>query len=320
VALEVNSAIGNGVLMPTGITGITCDINSLFDTSVPAEVGSDVPGFDGAYDFDLGGFDSSGLGDFGTGNAGDGLSGQGAGGGGGAGSGAPSLTSSGDINDPASGDTLTAPTICEGGQVIYYRNDPTAPGGRVQISTGEESTYTMTINDVDYSVYAETVCPDPSSPTGFGEPISTTPTPIIRDPNNSPWFYIGVPTTVALGGTYTQVSTNRVFCSSGNPTGDLSNSGGLVPQSLGNVIQWRLLFTTATCTQTCGSGGVATDTGCRIEGKLVNGSTVYSLYLQASSCNPKTAGISNTETLTRTVTSITYDGFAMNVDDFFPPP
>jgi hypothetical protein len=180
VALEVDSAIGNGVLMPTGITGITCDINSLIDTSVPAEVGSNVPGFDGAYDFNFGGFNSSGLGDFGTGNAGDGIGGQGAGGGGGAGSGAPSLTSDGGINNPAVGDTLTAPSICEGGDVTFYRIDPSVPGGKV-IAAQATSTYTLVINDVDKSVYSETRCPDPTSPTGYGDPISSAPTRTISN-------------------------------------------------------------------------------------------------------------------------------------------
>ena len=308
VALEVNSAAGNGVSMPTGITGITCDINSLIDTSVPAEVGSDVPGFDGAYDFNLGGSNSSGLGDFGTGNAGGGLSGQGA----------PGLTSSGNINDPATGDTLTAPTICEGGQVTFYRLDPSVEGGRV-IAAQATSTYTLEINDIDKSVYAEIVCPDPSSPTGFGEPISTAPTPIIRDdPNNSPWFYIGVPTSVALEGTFTSSATGRKFCSSGADAPDLYSSGNLVNQGVINVIQWRVLFLTASCAQTCGSGGTATGTSCRIEGKRADGTTVLSNAMQGSSCNPLTTGIEGTTTTSRTITVVKYDGITMPLSSFFP--
>jgi hypothetical protein len=37
VALEVNAATGSGLLLPTGLSGITCDVNSSGDTSVPAE-------------------------------------------------------------------------------------------------------------------------------------------------------------------------------------------------------------------------------------------------------------------------------------------
>ena len=37
VALEVNAATGSGLLLPTGLSGIICDVNSSADTSVPAE-------------------------------------------------------------------------------------------------------------------------------------------------------------------------------------------------------------------------------------------------------------------------------------------
>jgi len=37
VAQEVAAATGTGLLLPTGLTGITCDVNSSADTSVPAE-------------------------------------------------------------------------------------------------------------------------------------------------------------------------------------------------------------------------------------------------------------------------------------------
>ena len=56
VALEVNAATGSGLLLPTGLSGITCDVNSSADTSVPAETftdgtfpdyGSDISDFGG---------------------------------------------------------------------------------------------------------------------------------------------------------------------------------------------------------------------------------------------------------------------------------
>jgi hypothetical protein len=37
VAQEVSAATGTGLLLPTGLSGITCDVNSSADTSVPAE-------------------------------------------------------------------------------------------------------------------------------------------------------------------------------------------------------------------------------------------------------------------------------------------
>jgi hypothetical protein len=43
VAQEVAVAVGGGLLLPTGLTGITCDVNSSSDTSVPAETFTDDP-------------------------------------------------------------------------------------------------------------------------------------------------------------------------------------------------------------------------------------------------------------------------------------
>jgi hypothetical protein len=74
----------------------------------------------------------------------------------------------------------------------------------------------MTINDVDYSVYAETVCPDPSSPTGFGEPISTAPTPIITE-------FRGIEGLAATG-TYSPTGTTTMTYS-GKFTGNGQISG-----------------------------------------------------------------------------------------------
>jgi hypothetical protein len=37
VAQEVNAATGSGLLLPTGLSGVTCDVNSSSNTSVPAE-------------------------------------------------------------------------------------------------------------------------------------------------------------------------------------------------------------------------------------------------------------------------------------------
>ena len=165
VAQEVNAATGSGLIVGTGLSAITCDINSFSDTSVPAETFT--PGSFPDYGFDLDAIDESDLDDPPINNPGGGL-----------GVTTPSLTSSGDIDNPKEGDTLTAPSICEGGQVIFYRVDPSAAGGRV-IAAQATSTYTMIINDVDLSVYAEIRCPDPTSPDGYGEPIRTAITPTI---------------------------------------------------------------------------------------------------------------------------------------------
>jgi hypothetical protein len=174
VALEVNSAIGNGVLMPTGITGITCDINSLIDTSVPTEVGSNVPGFDGAYDFDLGGFDGSGLGDFGTGNAGDGLDGQGAGGGGV--SGGTITGGTGPSGAAQVGDELTYDPGCEGA-FIEWRLVDDETGEYSIVSSGVAVKYLVASEAAaaGKSIVGVGKCPDPSAPDGYGPEITSEP-------------------------------------------------------------------------------------------------------------------------------------------------
>lgn len=173
VAQEVNAAVGGGVLLPTGLTGITCDINSSSDTSVPPDTSLDpsawnLPG-DDAFNFgfnDLGGdeFDGGAVD-----NPADGLGGFN-----------DAYASTGDPLNPESGDTITAPDICPGGVGRFIRLDPTVPGGKVVVANATR-TYTLVINDVDYSVYYEVVCPDPSSPTGYSDPITFSPTPTIQN-------------------------------------------------------------------------------------------------------------------------------------------
>lgn len=172
VAQEVNAAVGGGVLLPTGLTGVTCDINSSSDTSIPPDTSLDpdfwdLPG-DDAFDSDLEEIDD----EFDGGaidNPTDGIGGFNG-----------DYTSSGDIENPESGDTITAPDICPGGVGRFIRLDPTVPGGKVVVANATR-TYTLTINDVDYSVYYEVVCPDPSSPTGYGDPIALSPTRVVQN-------------------------------------------------------------------------------------------------------------------------------------------
>jgi hypothetical protein len=76
----------------------------------------------------------------------------------------------------------------------------------------------MIVNDVDKSVYAEVSCPDPTSPTGYGEPIQIGPTPVIAaaDP----------PTAANITGTIPPP---------GNTTGatlTLTNSGGVLVRQI----------------------------------------------------------------------------------------
>lgn len=225
VAQEVATAVGKGILLPTGKNGVTCDVNSSSDTSIPADTsiggwsatGTDANGdpytvdwAEGGSEFEAGTDDESGISNgiteistsdsdwqdgSETDNAEDNKSQQAISNYG--------LTSSGDLNMPRVGDTVTAPMICEGGRVTFYRNTPT---GRVQVAQGT-STYTMVINDVDYSVYSEIECPDPSSPTGYGPPTATSsvgpvyPAPSLPDAN--------------VYGTYSPTGANSLIITSG---------------------------------------------------------------------------------------------------------
>jgi len=205
VALEVSAAVGNGILLPTGKTGVTCDVNSSTDTSVPTDtaydidqwetIGTDANGdpytvnwgnedeidqVSGSSTFTTGA-SSEGLGEVPIDNPTDSIGGQ------------PDTGLSGNIptiggDVPRVDDTVQAPTHCEGGRVTWYRLDPSAPGGKNFLTQGS-STYTMVINDVDYSVYSEVECPDPASPTGYGPaiPLGQTgriyPAPALPDAN-----------------------------------------------------------------------------------------------------------------------------------------
>jgi hypothetical protein len=74
VAQEVNAAVGGGLLLPTGLSGITCDVNSSSNTSVPAETFTSGTFPDYGSSFDA--IDESGLGDPTGGNPEDGLDNQ----------------------------------------------------------------------------------------------------------------------------------------------------------------------------------------------------------------------------------------------------
>lgn len=238
VAQEVNAATGSGLLLPTGLSGITCDVNSSADTSVPAETFTE--GTFPDYGSNLGGFNESGLGDPPVGNPEDGLSGQstpfGA---------QPTLTSDGDINSPSAGDTLTAPTICAGGEVVFYRIDPAVEGGRVFLGGGP--TYTLVINDVDYSVYSETRCPDPSASDGYGEPITSVPTGPITN------GFISTPSTITVNYTLEtySYSSAKSDCDTGNEVtpGDIQSN--VVTGSVANVVSYRPLTNVRTSTFVC---------------------------------------------------------------------
>jgi hypothetical protein len=272
VAQEVAGATGSGLLLPTGLTGVTCDINSSSNTSVPAETFT--PGSFPNYGFDFDAIDESDLDDPPINNPGSGL-----------GVPTPSLTSDGDINNPKDGDTLTAPMICDGGQVVFYRLDPSVPGGKV-IAAQATSTYTLVINDIDKSVYAEIRCPDPSSPTGYGEPIASAPTPIITD------GFTPVPlgafqafyTMTRISGEARRCDTNDVYAS-GTTTVSSTNS-----PIKSNVASYRALTNSWSTNKVCPGGSlVCTPITNGIRVKYLNGTT-EDLTVNSGQCNGEVVG------------------------------
>lgn len=191
VALDVNAATGTGLILPTGLSGVTCDINSFADTSVPAQ--SFTTGSFPSYGSSFEGSSESGLGDAAVGNPGDT---------------GPARQIAISTDPPQVGGTASicdSPALCPGGRITWYRVDPTVEGGRVIVSTPETGcTYTMIINDSNKSVYAEVECPDPSSPTGYGPPIQFGGTPPVE---RVPYPSIADAT---ITGTYSPTGTTRV--------------------------------------------------------------------------------------------------------------
>ena len=217
VAQEVNAATGTGLLLPTGLSGITCDVNSSADTSVPAETFTE--GVFSDYSSNRSRFGGGGGGGFGDadptdGNPDDGKDSQEGSGDSGANR---NLELPYPIPVPYIGDTITAPIICAGGIIKWYRLDPSTPGGKVYLAQG--SSYTTTTNDAGYSIYAETKCPDPSTPDGYGPPIPWNPLPTVAPVGGVSYNFFDYPNfsvqiTHARSGPLTTTSCTSPFASS----------------------------------------------------------------------------------------------------------
>jgi hypothetical protein len=165
VAQEVANATGTGLLLPTGLTGVTCDVNSSADTSIPAE--SFTTGSFPNYGVSFGGFSAAGLGDPPVNNASDGLSGN-----------AP-------IQGPditAVGNTLSYDPGCPGAY-IEWRLVDNATGEYTVVSFGVAATYITSPVQGSKSIIGVGKCPDPSSPTGYGPEIISPPVPAPQWPS-----------------------------------------------------------------------------------------------------------------------------------------
>lgn len=194
VALTVSAAVGAGYVMPTGRTDFSCDVaGRRTDTSTipntpdpdppvvpdPANFEYDIPertvvtpdrevtfGPDGAVIpgglnriiSQSGGSSPSGT----TSNPADPIAGA-----------PPAITgSTGDFGRPVDGDTLLTSPTCPDGKVSWYKRPKN--GGERQllkeetISGSGDSDLSITTDEIDYYIEADTRCPDPSSPDGYG--------------------------------------------------------------------------------------------------------------------------------------------------------
>lgn len=157
VAQEVNAATGSGLLLPTGLSGITCDVNSSTDTSVPAETFTDGTFPDYGSGFDS--IDESGLGDLPIDNPEDGIGGQSA----------PEAEAS-------VGDVLTAPDCnCANSSIQWYRG--TVAFGDLPIAGATANTYTVGVVDGGAGVYAVITCTDGSG-VCVGKPTKVEKMPL----------------------------------------------------------------------------------------------------------------------------------------------
>jgi hypothetical protein len=190
VAQEVAAAVGQGILLPTGKSGVSCDVNSSSDTTVPADTsvtgwtaeGIDADGDPYTVDWDEGGDEfEAGItpvtpstvwyGGYGVTNPNDNLSNQ------------------GDVIAPFVGlepegalpglPLTTEGTICAGGTFQWLRDG-------VPIAGATSSSYTPGADDIGTNVTSKVTCPDGSSTTSdpisvavptefrFNQPISAT--------------------------------------------------------------------------------------------------------------------------------------------------
>jgi hypothetical protein len=157
VAQEVNAATGSGLLLPTGLSGITCDVNSSTDTSVPAETFTDETFSD--YGNNIGELDESGLGDPPIDNPEDGIGGQ-----------------STPEAEASVGDVLTAPDCnCANSSIQWYRG--TVAFGDLPIAGATANIYTVGVVDGGAGVYAVITCTDGSG-VCVGKPTKVEKMPL----------------------------------------------------------------------------------------------------------------------------------------------
>jgi hypothetical protein len=217
VAKEVNAAVGAGFVLPTGLSGITCDVNSSSDTSVPADTSLD-PGdwdipADGSFDVDVTELDPTDLDDMTESNIND-LATDGVGG----------LGDTGDADgenpsDGLDGQISDGPSIApanENGNYIgqTYTLEDCPAGCSIQwlrngqpISGATNASYTTTIEDAGSDVAVQ--CCDQVVPGFEAGTDPLPPPPAGTNPNVRVYWILG--NIFCLGGECYQGKTIQGF-------------------------------------------------------------------------------------------------------------
>jgi len=276
VAQEVNAATGTGILLPTGLSGVTCDVNSSVDTSVPADTSVDtwvLPDLE-AFDFQLSGFGASGLNDPPVDNPAESSS-----------TGDGNITGGTGTGGAAEfGDTLSYDPGCPNA-FIEWRLVDDVTGAYTVVSSGVAATYTVAAvaTQTGKSIVGIGRCPDPSAPAqtsgtlsipaGYGEPIVSSPAV------KSEFIALGATGTLAVRFTKLEEISDQYSCATGNKIADaFSQSSTTDPLGGENVVSYRYLNIgrPLVAPLPCGPAQAPIYTQCGLEMKRANGTTFTS--------------------------------------------
>jgi hypothetical protein len=148
------------------------------------------------------------------------------------------------------GSDLTANNVCPGAYVEWYRcptgnnNNASTVAGQCTLVTGgvEELSYTITDQDGGHHITAIGRCPDPSSPSGYGEPF------VIGFLDAGPSWII-VPGSALLYITANVVTelTPQANCSNGTITPGYSSTQAvsIAPYLGRRIVQYRIVYRAA---------------------------------------------------------------------------
>jgi hypothetical protein len=199
LALAVDAAEGQGIIVDTGREDFTCDSGATIDDEGTEGTGQGGTGYRVP-------IDNSGEPQGAVDNPSDPYTGP---------------LGSGITGDPVDGSTLEAQPVCANAQVNWYRipkNPSTwdAATGQIldysakvltkteNVVGGNPGSLVLTTDDIDYIIYAEWRCADPASPDGYGTPVPAGNT-IPVEPDLSLYQYI------RLVGTYTNPFQSQPF-------------------------------------------------------------------------------------------------------------